>query len=195
MRPPRAQSPAPQCSGQRARGATILVPVGGERAHSDAESQAAHRGAPHGITLFVHAEIAASIAEGDRPIGEILEAHRLTEAQWNEASIFWMTRIGEDVREHGEDARVPHVYSEAFSKAQDALKPPPRMDAAAYAELVVDVQVAGGPAQPLAARGLSLADYLRLSRHMARVLSSDPAEAKMFFDAYQSLQPAAEATS
>ncbi|WP_437291007.1 hypothetical protein [Sorangium sp. So ce406] len=147
-------------------------------------------GAPHGITLFQHAEISAEIAEGDRSQADILKAHELTEAQWGEASIFWMTRIGDDVREHGEDARIPHLYSDAFSKAQDALKPPPSLDAASYARLVVDIQAAGGTAQPLAARNLSLADYLRLSRHMARVLSADPAESKAFFDAYQGLQPA-----
>ncbi|MGK3964023.1 hypothetical protein WMF38_07570 [Sorangium sp. So ce118] len=148
-------------------------------------------GAPHGVTLFDHAQMSAEIAEGDRPPAAILEAHGLTEAQWNEASIFWMSRIGEDVREHGQDARIPLVYSDAFAKSQDALKPPPSVDTAAYAKLVVDIQAAGGPAQPLAARNLSLADYLRLSRHMARLLSTDPAEARAFSEAYQRLQPAA----
>ncbi|AGP41420.1 hypothetical protein BE04_11245 [Sorangium cellulosum] len=95
------------------------------------------------------------------------------------------------MRVHGQDARIPLVYSDAFGKAQDALKLPLTMDAASYAKLVVDIQVAGGPTQPLAVRGLSLADYLRLSRHMARVLSSDAAEAKTFSEAYQHLQPAA----
>ncbi|AGP36447.1 hypothetical protein [Sorangium cellulosum] len=157
--------------------------------HDVAGAGVRHAGAPHGITLFDHAEISAEIAEAARPQADILEAHGLTEAQWNEASIFWMTRIGQDVREHGEDARIPQLYSDAFSKAQDALKPPPAMDAATYAKLVVDIQAAGGPAQPLAARSLSLADYLRLSRHMARLLSTDPAQAKTFSEAYQRLQP------
>jgi hypothetical protein len=146
------------------------------------------QGAPHGITLFDHAQIAAKIAEGDRSTADVLRKHELTEAQWNESTAYWMIRMGDDVREHGEDARVPHVYSDAFGKAQDALKPVPPMDAAAYAKLVVDVQIAGGPAQPLAARGLSTADYLRLSRHWARVLSTDAEQSKVFFDAYQALQ-------
>ena len=149
----------------------------------------AHQGAPHGITLFDHAQIAAEVAEGDRPLAEILEGHELTEAAWNESTMYWMARLGDDVREHGQDAKIPHVYSDAFGKAQDALKPAPSMDATSYAKLVVDVQLAGGPAQPLAARGLSQADYLRLARHMARVLSMDPAEAEVFFEAYQRLQP------
>jgi hypothetical protein len=96
------------------------------------------------------------------------------------------------VREHGQEAQSPHVYTEAFSKAQDALGPVPRGDAASYARLIVDIQRAGGPAQPLAARGLSTADYLRLSRHWARVLSADPAKARAYFEAYQALQPAEE---
>jgi hypothetical protein len=100
-----------------------------------------------------------------------------------------MKRIGDDVLEHGQDARVPHVYSDAFSKAQDALKPVPEMDAATYAKLVVDVQIAGGPEQPLALRGLSTADYLRLSRHWARVLSTDPGQAAVFAEVYERLQP------
>lgn len=157
---------------------------------NDAARETAEHGAPHGITLFDHAQISAAIAEGDRPLSEILAPRGLTEDQWNESSAFWMTRMGDDVREHGKDARIPRVYSDAFSRAQDAAKPVPPMDAAAYAKLVVDIQIAGGPAAPLAARGLSNADYLRISRHWARVLSSDPAQAKTFFDAYQALQPA-----
>jgi hypothetical protein len=148
---------------------------------------ATQQGAPHGITLFDHAQIAAEIAEGDRTTTEVLDAHELTEAQWNESTIYWMTRLGDDVREHGQDARVPHVYSEAFAKAQDAIKAVPAMDAGSYAKLVVDVQVAGGPADPLAARGFSTADYLRLSRHWARVLSSDPEQAAAYFATYEGL--------
>lgn len=155
----------------------------------DAARETAEHGAPHGITLFDHAQISAAIAEGDRPLADILAPRGLTENQWNESTSYWMTRMGDDVREHGKDARIPRVYSDAFSGAQDAVKPSPPMDAAAYAKLVVDIQRAGGPAAPLAARGLSTADYLRLSRHWARVLSTDPGQAKTFFEAYQALQP------
>jgi hypothetical protein len=150
------------------------------------------KGAPHGITLFDHAQISAEIAEGDRPQASILEAHQLTEAQWNESTIHWMNRIGEDVREKGENARIPIVYSDAFAKAQDALKPLlPPSDAASWVKLVVDIQLAGGPAAPLAARGLSIADYHRLSRHWARVLSSDAEQSRVFFETYRALQPSA----
>jgi hypothetical protein len=155
------------------------------------DGAAAQRGAPHDVALFDHAQIAAEIAEGDRPQAAVLEAHRLTEAQWNEASIYWLQRMGDDVMANRENARIPLVYSDAFGQAQDALKPLPETDAASYAALVVAIQAAGGPADPLAARGLSTADYLRLSRHWARVLSSDPEQAKTFFEAYQALQPEA----
>ncbi len=147
-------------------------------------------GAPHGITLFHHARISAEIAEGDRPVAAVLKAHELTDAQWNESTLYWMTRMGDDVRQNGQDARIPHVYSDAFAEAQDAMKPVPPMDAAGYARLVVDVQAAGGPAAPLAARGLSTADYLRLSRCWARVLSSDPTQAKRYFEVYEALHAA-----
>ena len=133
--------------------ATGTGPESEEDVAADGVSQS---GAPHGITLFDHAQISAEIAEGNRFQADILQAHGLTESQWNEASLFWMNRIGEDVRVHGQDARIPLVYSDAFGKAQDALKLPLTMDAASYAKLVVDIQVAGGPTQPLAVRGLSL---------------------------------------
>ena len=146
------------------------------------------KGAPHGITLFDQAAITAEIAEGAKPLQDVLKARGFTEAQWNESTIYWMQRIGDDVQEHGKDARVPIVYGEAFGKAQDALKPAPNMDAEAYAKLVVEIQRAGGPAKPLAARGLSVADYTRLARHWARVLSSDKEQADRFAEVYEMLQ-------
>lgn len=154
--------------------------------------KAVQAGAPHGITLFDHAELSAEIAEGDRSTAEVLAARDLTEPQWNESTIHWMTRMGDDAREHGQHARVAQVYSEAFSKAQDARKLVPPMDAAAYAKLVVDIQLAGGTTRPLAVRGLSSADYLRLSRHWARELSTNPEQSRLFFETYQALQPATE---
>lgn len=158
---------------------------------NDEDQSTAQHGAPHGVTLFDHAQISAELAEGDRPLARVLDAHRLTEAQWNEATLYWMKRMGDDVLSHGENARIPLVYSDAFSKAQDALKPLPPMDVDGYAALVAAIQAAGSPAQPLAVRSLSTADYLRLSRHFAKVMATDPAEASRFFERLQALQPAA----
>jgi hypothetical protein len=144
-------------------------------------------GAPHGVALFDHAQIGAELAEADVPQSVVLEKHGLTEAQWNESTAYWMARIGDDVRERGADARVPLVYSDAFAQAQDGMKPVPSLDASSYAKLVVDIQKAGGPAEPLRVRALSMADYLRLSRHWARVLSTDSAQAEAFFATYEAL--------
>lgn len=145
--------------------------------------------AVHGVTLAQHAAISAEMAEGDRPAGDILYRHGLTEAAWTAATLEWMTRLAADVRVHGEKATRPLLYSGAFARAQDALKPLPAMDARAYAALLVAVEVAGGPAPALRARGLSLPDFLRLSRHFARVLASDPEETRAFFTTYLALLP------
>lgn len=145
--------------------------------------------APHGITLFDHAQIAAEMAEGDRPFAEILEARGLTETQWNESTLHWMTRMGDDVMENAENARIPTVYSEAFGAAQAAQKPVRDMTPEGWAELLVDIQRAGSPSKPLATRGLSQADYLRLSRRFAAWLSSDSDASAAFFARYQELHP------
>lgn len=154
--------------------------------------ETAQDGAPHGVTLVDHAQISAEIAEGDRPTAAILERRGLSEAAWNQASMYWMKRLGDDALENGQNARMAIVFSDAFGQAQDAIKPVPPMDPVGWATLTVEIQKLGGPARPLAARGLSTADYLRLARHFARRLSSDPVAAKEYFDAYQGLQPPAE---
>lgn len=143
----------------------------------------------HGITLVQHAQIAARIAEGDVPLAKVLEAHALNEDQWNEATMHWMMRLGEDVAKHGATAALPHDYSDAFARAQDAIRPVPAMTPEDWAILTVEIQNTGGPARPLAIRNFSTADYLRLARHWAKVLSSDPIQGKRFFVAYEALQP------
>lgn len=151
------------------------------------EGGAEQAGAPHGITLFDHAEISAEIAEGDRLLAEILEPRRLTEEAWNESTLFWMKRIGDDALSHGQDAKLALVYGDAFATAQGARKAVVDMPPEAYAALVVDIQRSGGPAAPLETRGLSIADYLRLSRQQATRLSSDPEAAARFFETYRTL--------
>lgn len=147
---------------------------------------------PHGITLEAHAEIAAAIAEGTRKYADVLESVRLTETQWNESTAYWMPKLAEDAQQNGVQARLAIVYSDAFSKAQDAMAPVPEMSPEDWATLTVEVQVEGGPGQPLARRNLSLADYLRLARHFAKRLSRDPVEQDRFFTRYVALQPKAD---
>lgn len=139
---------------------------------------------PHGLTLFDHATISAEIAEARMPLVEILAARSLVEAQWNEATAFWMGRMLEDVRAHRERARVAIVYSGAFGDAQDALAPVPPMSPEAYADLLADAQRDGDPKRALAARNLTQADYQRIGRHFARRLSADAGEAQRFIDRF-----------
>jgi hypothetical protein len=163
-----------------------------ERDGEEGGGDTRERGAPHGITLFDHAQISAELAEGERPLAEVLDAHRISEAEWNESTQYWMKRLGDDVLVNAERARIPIVYSDAFGKAQDAIKPLAPMEVEQYAELVAAIQAEGSPDQPLAQRGLAQADYLRLSRHFARAMAADPALSKRFFDRLQALEAPSE---
>lgn len=144
---------------------------------------------PHGIELEQHARIAAALAEGGRPQAEVLEGFRVTESQWNDSTGYWMNELAGDAQKNGAQAKLPILYSNAYSEAQDALAPVPQMSPEEWAQLTVELQSEGGPGQPLARRNLSLADYLRLARHFAKRLSSDPDEQQKFFDRYLALQP------
>lgn len=139
---------------------------------------------PHGLTLFDHARLAAALAEGDRSASEILAGAALTEAQWAEATAYWMGRIGDAVAREGELARVPLVYSDAFAEAQDAIRPAPEMDGAGWANLLADIQEAGAPERPLRARKLRVADFQRLGRAMAARLVRDPEENARFAEVF-----------
>ena len=139
------------------------------------------------ISLEEHARISAHIAEGDRPVKEVLDAEGVDETEWNAATGHWMQAMADDATKRGADATVVHDYSDAFSKAQDAIRPVPAMTPEEWAELTVEILKAGGPARPLAARTLSKADYLRLSRYWAKTLSHDTAQNKRFFATFEAL--------
>lgn len=143
---------------------------------------------PNGITLEQHAAITAEIAEGTWKQADIFERHRISENEWNDASQYWLMEMARDAQEKGIDADLAIIYSDVFSRAQDALRPLPAMTPEEWAALTVEVQQQGPP-EPLARRNLSTADYLRLARHFAKVLSSDPLSERRFFQAYEALQP------
>jgi len=144
---------------------------------------------PHGISLVAHAQISAALAEGTRPQNEVLASFQLNEKQWLESTTYWLPKLAEDAQANGAQARLAIEYSDAFSAAQDSFAPVKPMTAEEWAVLVVEVQRDENPSPPLARRQLSLADYFRLARHFARLLSSDPTEQKRYLDRYLSLQP------
>jgi hypothetical protein len=151
-------------------------------------------GAPwEGMSLERYAQLSAQMAEGDRPPSAVLAAHGVGEEDWQQASQHWLLAMANDAQANGADAELALVYAEAFGRAQEALKPLVPMTPEEWALLTVEVQRSGGPAQPLARRRLSNADYLRLGRHFARTLARDPALAQRFAQAYEALQPRAGA--
>jgi len=147
---------------------------------------------PHGISMERHAEVSAFIAEGDAPLAKVLERFGIPEDHWNASTAYWMHAMADDAMKNGVQCRVPMLYSDAFAKAQDSIKPAPAMTPEEWATLTVEIQQVGNPAQPLARRNLSTADYIRSARHWAKTLSSDPAQNKRFFATYESLQPRPE---
>jgi hypothetical protein len=142
-----------------------------------------------GITLEQYAAICAAIAEGDRPCAKVLEQHDLTDAKWATLSLAWMRRIAEDVQLNRDRAQLPLRYADAFGTAQGAHKQVVPMSVEDWARLTVDVMNHGAPGPALIARGLSQADYLRLARHFAKVLSTDSLAARQFETTFAALQP------
>jgi hypothetical protein len=134
-----------------------------------------------------HARISARIAEKDRPLKDVLKSEGVDEPEWNDATAYWMNLLAEDAKARGAEARLAIEYSDAFGRAQDALRPVPDMAPEDWAGLTAEILAAGGPARPLAARNLSTADYIRLARHWAKRLSSNPAENKRFAVAFEAL--------
>lgn len=139
------------------------------------------------ISMAEHARITALIAEGDRPLKDVLAAEGVSDDEWNDATVHWMNAMAADAAAKGAGAVLAIDYADVFGKAQDALKPVPAMTPEEWAALTVEVLNAGGPAKPLATRNLSKADYLRLSRHWAKRLPANPAENKRFFATFEAL--------
>lgn len=144
---------------------------------------------PHGLDLADHAAIAAELAEGVRPSADVLADHGLDESRWAAATRYWMGRLADDARRLGADCRLAIDYSQAFAAAQDRLKTVVELTPEQFAELVVAIQRRGSPKHPLGERGLSLADYTRLSRHFAALFTSDARAQQRFFDTFVRLQP------
>lgn len=126
--------------------------------------------APAGVDLVLYASVSSDLAEGDATVPAVLARHGLDARRWAHASSVWTRRVTVDAL--GEERPLATRYSDAFTARQDAYRPVPPMSPEAWAELVVEMGRDG--ATPLAARGLSSSDYLRLSRHWARALGGSP---------------------
>lgn len=140
------------------------------------------------IPLGLHARIAAEIAEGSRPVADVLAAHGLDEATWHEASLHWHRAMGDEAEARRGAAELAPRYAKAFADAQDALSPRVDLTPEAWAELVSEVRDAGELLGPLERRGLKPADYLRLQRFFAELVASDPEVAARFYRAYERLE-------
>jgi hypothetical protein len=149
---------------------------------SETGAALAHHGPPHGIDLIAHATISAEIAEGDRPLADILRERGLTDEQWTEATLFWTQRMAEDAR--GGEPRVALAFSDAFARAQDARRPLVQMSVEEWAALVTAAEQSG-VAVAVAARGLRMADYFRLVRHWAKALASGAGDGAPLARAYE----------
>jgi hypothetical protein len=160
------------------------APPDGEAAPSPSQPPAPP---PPRITLEDHARISASIAERDRSMKEVLEAERIDESAWMDATSYWMKKMAEDAAQRGVEATLAIDYSDAFSRAQDAIRPVPEMTPEEWAGLAAEILIAGGPGRPLAARNLSQADYLRLARHWAKRLAGDPAQNRRYFVTFEAM--------
>lgn len=112
------------------------------------------------IDLVRFATVSADLAEGDRTMREVLEAHGIDDAKWDEASRHWSS------------PEWTIAFGEAFAAAQDAKKPIPPYDVVGWATLVNDVQEIG-LARALAKRQISKADYFRLVRHWAKAIATN----------------------
>src|SRR4051794_31932331 len=73
------------------------------------QTSLSNQGPLNGVTLFTFARISAAIAEGDRPVVELLAAESLTEAQWTDVTLFWTHRMAEDAR--NPEPRVALAFS------------------------------------------------------------------------------------
>ncbi len=142
-----------------------------------------------GVSLEEYAAISAVVAEGTRPFGDVLADFRLTDKQWGPITLAWMQRIALDVQTHRELAKLPTVFSDAFARAQDRLAPLPPLTVEDWAALTLAVLTHGSPGPALKERQLTTPDYIRLSRHFASLLSSDPVAGRRYERAFLAMQP------
>jgi hypothetical protein len=134
---------------------------------------------PHGVTLERYAEICARLAEGDAPRSAVAADFGLALPAFEAVSAHWIKRLAADAMEG--DGELSERYAAALAAAQDALRAVPALTVEEWAALEA-AKAAGDDV--LAARGLSHADYLRLSRRWTRELTRDRAAAHAYAIAF-----------
>ncbi len=146
-----------------------------------------HGFAPAGVDLQRYAAVRACIAEGDRPLADVLRDAELAARDWELADMLWQRALLEEAMEGG--STVADAFASAFAAAQDALKPLPPTDPETWAEIVSE-QARGAGMPALWARGISAADYARMQRHWTAVLARGGESTEQYFARFYALSRA-----
>lgn len=128
---------------------------------------------PPQISLETYALIAAALAEGNGPREDTLRAYGFDEHRFLIEERGWLTRMAEAAMK--EDTTLAARYGELFVKAQDSLQGPGEGQESVleYASIKVDVEDAADPSEALAARKMTLAQWMRMDRRWARRAHED----------------------
>jgi hypothetical protein len=125
------------------------------------------------ISLEAYASIAAASAEGGEARASALAARGLDEKGFGVEERAWLIKLG-DLAQHGETGPAVR-FGELFLTAQDALQGPGEggETAEAYAALKVDLDRASDTIELLAARRMTLAQWMRMDRRWQRRAAED----------------------
>ena len=133
-----------------------------------------------GVSLEAYARISAEVAEGRRDAGDILREKQLTQVQWLAVEQEWAIRIAAAALRG--DLSFAQDYDQAYVEAQSALGPEqPTHTLADFASIAAELELAQDTAPVvLARRGLTIADFARLSRFWNALLGQDSQLSRSF---------------
>jgi hypothetical protein len=149
---------------------------------SDGDRTPAPAAAADGSPLERFAEIEARLAEKRERAEAILARVGLDAEAWSAVRDAFAAAFAREAFASGE-APLADRYAALFVTAQDAIAPVPDLTPEAWAELV-HAASGGGLDASLAERGLTRADYARLSRHWAARLGKEPPAARQYAEAF-----------
>ena len=130
------------------------------------------------ISLAMYATVAAALAEGTAPRGEVLSAHGFDEERFLLEERGWLLRMAESAQRG--DTDLAARYGQLFVDAQDRLAGPGegKESVSEYVVLKVDVEDAEEPQKVLADRKITLAAFMRMDRRWTRRAFEDDALAE-----------------